>query len=241
MLAEYPTTVNNEPPVLSALAGQSQSVQLTRLYMGVEFNQEVRILEVTPTHAIIQTHDPKMLLCLEGTIHLHGGSLPRPVIARLKEMNFDKGVLYLSDISYGTMDWRKRRHERVQPKSATQVSLRFRQKCYRTELDNISVDGIGLLADKEIGNEVHLQSGTNIHLDFQLEPYYLISDLKGTLIYANALGKYLVKLGIRTHPTIEQLPMLNRYIFNRKEEIMDELSQAYAKACEPQHVENLYF
>jgi hypothetical protein len=225
--------------VIGSLYQNDQIVKLTRQYKGITLAQEARLVEVTPDSAKLQTTRTQHFPWLDGEIHLHNPALPRPIAARMRSLNLEQGVFLLSDFAY--KDWKNRQSERVQPQKPTYVKFFCRRESYRALLEDISLDGIGILADKNIDPEDRIRAGSKLNLYFQFSEGEPFSDLKGMLVYRQKIGLHLVKFGIHLYPNQTQKSILERIINRRKEEILQELEQAYSLARGPQRIENLYF
>jgi hypothetical protein len=203
--------------------------------------QDVSILEVNPDDATFRTTNIKMSAALEGDVCLHSQLFPKPVMARLKSLDLRKGMLVLSGFAYIDNEWKKRQHERVRPKYPTYVTLYWKRKAVRECMENISINGMGLLAFKIFERGMGIQPGSNVQLEFQLPPDHKYTGLKGTVIFINTIGRYLTKIGIQLFPTAKEARLLEKYIVPRKQEILEELNQAYWELIKPKGVESLYF
>jgi hypothetical protein len=112
---------------------------------------------------------------------------------------------------------------------------------YRAFVEDISSEGIGILANKTIDLEGRLQPGVRLLLEFQLAPEHLFFYLKGTIMYRRNVGQQLVKLGLRLLPNYHQKIALQTYISQRYAEILRELEQDHYRMWEPFRVENQCF
>lgn len=231
--------VEDVSTVIGSLSQNDQVFRLTRQYKGVTLAQEARLVEVTPDSATLQTTRSERFPWLDGDIHLHNPALPRPVAARMHYLNLEQGVLLISDLAYA--DWKSRRSDRVQPQKPTYVNISFRKNLYRALLEDLSIDGIGILANRNIDPESRLKVGSKLTLNFRLPPDHTFSSLKGMLVYRQRVGLALVKFGVHLFPNESQRHALQEIVSQRREEIMQELDQVYFLAHEPQRVENLYF
>ena len=225
--------------VIGSLSQNDQIVRLTRQYKGITLAQEARIVEVTPDTATLQATRSQRFPLMEGDIHLHSQAFPRPVAARVRHINFEQGLLLLSDLAYA--DWKKRQTERVQPQKPTYANLTYRRHTYRALIEDISIDGLGLLANRAIDPNDRLQVGGKVSLKFQYTPEIAFSNLNGMLVYRQKVGLQLVKFGIHLYPDANEKQILEAIISQRREEILQELDQLYSQPREAQRIENLYF
>lgn len=228
-------------PIVELVAGEHQPIILTRTYKGITLHQDIRVLEVMPDRVVCQATDLRKCAGLKGTILLHGQRFIRPVMARLTDFSLSNGTFHLSNLAYVDSDWKERSHERVQPKNPTYLNVRCHHKIFRAYLENISLIGVGLLAEKRLDEEMHVRPCTNLLLDFQLEPRLEWSALKGRVVSKKSLGNQLTRLGIQIYPNVRESKLLWGYIARREEEIMRELNQAYLDAFKLPGPERAYF
>ena len=231
--------VEDVTAVIGSLSQNDQIVKLTRQYKGITLAQEARIVEVTPDTATLQAKSSQRFPLLEGDIHLHNQALPHPVSARVRHINLEQGLMLLSDLAYA--DWKKRQTERVQPQKPTYVNLIYQRRTYRALIEDISVDGLGILANRNIDPKDRLQVGGKVNLKFQYSPEHAFSNLKGMLVYRQKIGLQLIKFGVHLYPEAVEKLILREIVAWRREEILLELDQIFSQPREPQRIENLYF
>jgi hypothetical protein len=182
-----------------------------------------------------------MCAALEDDVYLHNQSFPKPVMARLKGLSLNDGMLVLSDFAYKDSEWKERKHERVRPKNPSYVTLRCKKKVLRAPIENISVSGMGVLAYKPVEKGMDFQPGSMIYLDFKLTPNDEYNGIKGKIIYLHPVGGCSVKLGIQLYPKASEAQSFEKYIEKRKREILGELELLYLESSWPRGVEHLYF
>jgi len=239
-----PYDLSASDDVLSAIGSlrqQNVALELTKSFKGIMAQQDVSILEVSPDEAAFRVTDTEMCAALEGDVYLHSRFLPKPVTARIKSLNLNKGMLVLSGFAYFDIEWKKRQHERVQPEHPTFVNLQWKGKVVRACLANISVDGVGLFAYKLLEHDMKVQPGSDILMDFVLPPDYKFTALKGTIIYINTMGSSSMTIGVQLFTKVKEARLLEKYVALRRREIFEELNQAYWELSGPRGVESLYF
>ena len=241
MSSNFAPTDDDVLTIIRSLGRQNVNLRLTKSFRGMVLNQVINILEVNPDCATFQTTSIEMCAALEGNIYLHNQLFPKPVVARLKNLNTCKGIFVLSGFTYIDTEWKERQHERVRPPKTVYVTLHWRRKAFRASLENISVNGMGLLAYKIFKCGMKIQPGLNTQLEFQLSPEYKYMALKGRIIYSHAINSLFVKLGIQLYPKAREARSLKKYIAQRKNEIMEELDQAFTELSKPRGVESLFF
>jgi hypothetical protein len=241
MVSKISSSFSEINTVINSLASQNPWLKLTKPYRGIILSEDVKIITVNEQRAVFQVFDSKICAALKGCVHLHSPSLPRTVRARIKDNCISKGMFALSDFAYLDSDWQNRLHERVQPKQPTYGFLKYEDFHFRAPMQNISVNGVGVLVSKTADNETELQPDSVIKLDFRVTPEYGWAALKGRIVYLIEVTKSLLRLGIHLQPDVQQGLKLEKYIINRKKEIMEELDQAFLAGITPMGAECQYF
>jgi hypothetical protein len=241
MSSHYAPSDDDVLTIIRSLGRQNAALHLTKSFRGIVLNQDINILEVNPDCATFQTTSIEMCAALEGDIYLHNQLFPKPVVAHLKNLNTCKGIFVLSGFTYIDTEWKERQYERVRPPKTVYVTLHWRRKKFRASLENISVNGMGLLAYKLFESRMNIQPGSYTQLEFQLSPEYKSMALKGRIIYSRAINNSFVKLGIHLYPKAREARSLKKYIAQRKYEIMEELDQTFTELSRPRGVESLFF
>lgn len=241
MLSQSTSTHDDVLKIIGSHAAQGISLRLTKSFQGMMLSQDVKVLAVDRYRAVFQIFDSKTCAALEGRVHLHSREFSRPVSARLIDLSVSKGMFALTDFVYTDSDWKERQNERVRPKDPTYASLHCRRESIRASLQTISIDGIGVLACKNIKPDTKIQPNSPVKLDFQITPNYGWESLKGMLVYMLKAKNSFSRCGIRLHPNVKQARILERYIYLRQREIMEELDQAFITATSPMGAECQYF
>ncbi len=228
-------------PVFESLAKKESVLTLSNSYRGIERFQDSRILEVNPDFAIVKVKDCKSYTMPGEQIQLHNTAFSRPVRATLQEMDYDCGLLFLSGFVYSDSEWKARYHERVQPKDPTYAFLSINRRGIRAFIENISLNGQGLLVDKRILADGCFKLGSKVALKFKLPPNYEWNGLKGSIINLKNINDSLVKLGLRLIPSVKESRSLIQYVTGRKQEILEELNQNCYEKTVARGIEALYF
>jgi hypothetical protein len=239
-----PTSLSVTDEVLSVIKQLSQLnavLELTKSFKGMLVQQDVSILEVNADGAAFRPANIELYAALEHEVYLHSQMLPKPVVARIKSINLNQDKIVLSGFAYTDVEWKKRQHERVQPKHPTYVNLHWKGKMIRPYLENISAGGMGILAFKLDEAEMRIQPGSNVHFDFELAADCSFTGLKGVVIYINGSSSSSAKIGIKLFPKVQEARLLEKFVAQRKQEIFEELTQAYWELSRPTGVEALYF
>jgi hypothetical protein len=241
MCSEETLTENEILALFDSYADQKSSLMMTKSYRGLLFSQEVKTVAVDAHRAVFQALDLDCCAALEGCVHLHSSFLPKPVKARVRDLSVRRGMFSLSDFSYIPGDWRERFHERVQPKDPTYISLCHRREYFRASLLDISFSGMGVLICSSDDCEFEFEPNSSVCIDFQITPALRWTKLGGAIHYQQKLSKTISRLGIRLYAKLEQARQLEKYLADRKAEILEELEQSYDAALMHSGVEYQYF
>lgn len=234
-------STNHVSPFTNISLDQNQVFTLTNSFRGMLFKQITRIREIQENSAVLEVSDVRAFTTPGERLYLHNRVFTTPVKARLMDHDFTRGLLFLADFDYMENEWKERRCERVQPKDPIYITLRYNRKIAQAFIDDISMDGIGLIISERLQNELELQAGGKVSLDLVLPPQYRFFTLKGSILHLHQLHGGMVRLGVRVHPEWLEAGFLEKYITHRRAEILKELDQALIDALEPGGVEKLYF
>jgi hypothetical protein len=232
---------NDAITAIELLSKHNDTLEMHKTFKGITLEQYVSVQEVTPGSITIQATNCKMCAALEGQVHLDSQQFPKTVVAYVRDLNYRKGRFVLSDFGYSDTDWKKRKHERVQPKIPIYVNLHWKRRSTRAAMDNISVGGMGIVAYKLFNYGMEIDTGSKIKLDFELPPDYKFVSVKATIAYLNEMSSELTRIGIQLHTTVKEAHILKKYVFQRKKEILEELNQSFNELIKPYGVENWYF
>ena len=241
MLTQSSITQDDVLNIIGSHAAQNISMRLTNSFRGMMLSQDVKVLAVDSYRAIFQIFDSKSCAALEGRVHLHSQAFSKPVSARLIDLNISQGMFALSDFVYTDSDWTERQHDRVRPQDPVYVSLHCGRETIRSSMQTLSINGMGALACKSIKPDKKIYPNSLVKIDFQITPNYIWESLKGVIVYMHKVQNSFSRFGIRLHPNSKQAQLLERYIYLRKREIMDELDQAFINATSPIGPECQYF
>ena len=78
-------------------------------------------------------------------------------------------------------------------------------------------------------------------IDFELPPDRRRLVIRGVIANLHLLGETLVRIGVHILPSILKKGLLQRYIFSRKKEILEELDRNYLEENRYPTVVNLFF
>jgi hypothetical protein len=241
MSSNYSPSVADVLSHIRFLGQQNATVELKKSYKGIEIHEDVSIIEVNLDDAVFHVTNTKTCAALEGYVYLHSHLFPKQVIAQIKNLDLNRGMLVLSDFSFIDSDWKERKYERVQPIHPTYATLHWKGKTVSSCVRNISVEGIGLLVYQILEKGMRIQPGSNVQLDFELSPDHKKMSLKGTVIHMNTISRYTSAIGMRLFPKVKDARSLERYVTQRKQEIVEEINQGFWELVMPKRVESLFF
>lgn len=236
------TKISPESPLaaVQCLAYQNVPLVLTSTYKGLVLNQELKILELLQDRLVMQAPGNRICISLKGHTYLYSPLLPEVIIAEIDDINFEQGKIILSGLRFTGNAWKERYNERIQPHKPIYVDVQCRRYKFKADLDNLSMNGVKLIAYKLSEKGIVLENNCNVHLCFTLPGDQANLDLKGTIIYHREVSK-LVKLGVRIYPNSVQAANMRLYIAARSAEILEELDQQCSELREQTSTPYLYF
>lgn len=236
----YHTT--NGPVPLAALGStKSPCYTLSVPYKGMILAQEVKALRMGQDSGIFQLPNHQVCAGLRDLVYLHGPSLARPLAARVRELNTQRGWITLSDFHTTYNPWKERSCERVQPERAIQVTLTcLNQRC-RGTLDDLSLVGMGVLIYAPPEKDIQLKHMENIRLEFHLPGDSQVLRVEGSMVFFTQISHTLAKMGLTIRPNRNQKARLSSYIARRSMELVEELETIWMKGQEPRPSMDLYF
>ena len=234
------TSIGNISEAMLRMASQNVPLVLTSTYKGLILNQEIRIIEISKTTAVLQAPDNRICVCLRGHAYLYSPCLPSVITAQIDDLNIEQGKITLSHIDYTGSTWKERLNERIQPMKPIYVEVQFRKMNFRAELDNLSMTGMKLIAYKLFEKGIAIEADSAVRLNFSLPGEPRRFDIKGTIVHFRQVGK-LVKFGVRMFPNASQAARMRIYIAARTAEILDELDQECIDIHEQLNAPYLYF
>jgi|GEM_PF-4177018 len=222
-------------------ASTSATITMSRLHQGVPLYDRVKMLEIRGETVLMQAQNCLVMADCEGIVHLHSPELPYPIRARIIEVDLPRSLILLGEMNFLFETWHERKQIRVQPDAPVYFNLHKTGCLLRANLIDLDAGGVGATTAPRILDLLASGDDQSILMDINLAADLPLRNLRGTVCYARDLGPRAVRLGIRTHPTQDQTSQLNRYIEDRRGQIMDELLQAVNHHIGPAPVQDLYF
>jgi hypothetical protein len=227
--------------VLTRLAEKKLPLYLSLPYKGLALPQELQILDIQEGQITIQAPNQGGNFLAGDFIFLHSQEITQTLVARLVEINLPTGRLRLSELVYLDTPWKERSDMRVEPKDPIMVDVRSASMTYRACMENLSLNGAGLLAYKAIERGVPLEPQQRVLLDFELPQEHRRIVVRGVIANLHLLGDTLVRIGVHILPSVIKKRWLQRYILWRKNEILEELERNSFEENRYSTVVNLYF
>jgi hypothetical protein len=228
--------------IIQNIAEKKENLTLTSSFKGLSLNQRANVDKIQKEQIYLRINDFRIFSSPAKQVILHHHSFTKPIQASFQKSCWvNEGVLILSQLAYKDADWVARAQERVQPKAPIYVNFRYKGKPFRGDLENIAIDGMGMLVDRFFEKEIDLQASKKISLCLILPPDLELANLSGTIINLQTICKNLMRLGIRLLPRPHETSCLKAYVAQRKAEILEELDQVLFECYEPEDVFGLYF
>jgi hypothetical protein len=227
--------------LLTRLAEKNVPLQLSMPYKGMALAQDLHILDIQGGRITMQAPNQQIDFLIGDFIFLHSQEIAQTMAARLAEINFRDGVMKLSEVVYLGTPWKERSDTRVEPKDPIMVDVRSGPIAYRACIENLSLNGAGLLAYKVIEKGVPLEPQQHVLIEFELPTDHQRLVIRGVIANLHLLGDTLVRIGVHILPSMLKKVLLQRYIFSRKNEILEELDRTCLEENRYSTVVNLYF
>ena len=241
-MSTYPYQMQNKSTSnFESVLKQNRTLRLIRPFKGMLFTQELTFLSMEKGRAHFAISRGRLLTYPDERIFLHSLSGEEVFSARVLKLDNYCGELVLGDIKSMGRSWAARSYERVQPHQPTRVMLRCKDCAMSTFLENFSLAGVGLLAYKLIEHGLEPRIGHEVKVDFELSAVGERLSLPGKLVNVSYPGAHLAYIGVQTFPNARQARLMERYITNRKSEIVDEIDQVIHASFVPPSVHDMYF
>lgn len=229
---------NIQPP---ALVNKDRTYLITIPYKGLDLTEMVRVFHIGQGYAVFQIPNPRMCAGLKDKVYLRNPESNNTIVARVGEVNIQRGWLTLCNFMPARSLWRERRSDRVQAGHPVQVRLQCQQHECQGTLDDLSIHGLGVLIYHTDGFKIPVNLGEKVHFEFRLPNDTKQIRMEGRLVCAQPVSKKLSRIGLHINPTRSQINTLNRFIQNRRMELLAELELLWMRTQEPRGSKDLYF
>jgi hypothetical protein len=204
---------------------------ITSNYKGIILTQPVHVTNIMLDRVIFQAPAPPLCFTLKEKVHLYSRTFREIVSARLLNLNTVMGKLELADLSFTGWPWNERQSDRVQPQDTIIVYMGHKKAQVQATVDNLSVEGMSLVASTSQEKALMIDHDVAVHLSFQLPDEDARLDLKGTVIQARQVGKVVI-IGVQFMANRAQKKRIHRYVVIRKAEILAELERIFLEIGE---------
>jgi hypothetical protein len=161
--------------------------------------------------------------------------------AKVRDINFQKGIITITDFNFFESPWYERRSERVEPNSPTSIVLSKAKHRIRGRLENLSLHGLGVLLYTKNPQQVPYEIGDILRTEIDLGNAIPVLRMRTNIIAICPVGQYLTHVGLEMHPQGTQKKIISEYILSRKHDILSELEHKTIHALEPISSMDLYF
>ncbi len=164
-------------------------------------------------HCIFKIFEP------EHFVFMKIGDLSKPIKALIKEINYQHGILTLTDFRFSEIPQEKRKFVRVRLKDKILITLQKDTETIEGFIDDISVGGIGIFTvmidDLHVGDKLSISFILN-NKDF---------DVKGEIKYITQLED-MYRIGIQfTDLSVKHEDIIGEFVMKRQFEILKKLRE----------------
>lgn len=226
---------------IADLAGQEAAMFLVQPFKGIILIQSLRILSVESDELIVQAPEHHLCLVMGSSVYLHHPALPQTISGHLKSLDTITGRLTLDHLAYTGTPWHERRSVRVEPKTPLMVNVRTDDGMHRDCIENISQDGMGLLAYKVIEKGIPLQTLQHVMVEFDLPEQQEHFLLHAHITNLNQISDALVRIGLQFQINAALRQSIADYVERRRREIQVDLEKLVYEINNPTHSIYQYF
>lgn len=204
--------------------------ELLNAYKGAPLITPAVLQDVAEGQATFQTTPPNSV-CLtwaDETLILSDGTL-EPIAARVAAFNIGTGLVTLERFAYAGYHFGHRREVRVEPEQPLVVEIEHAGGKVPATLSDISMGGVGLQIDNgECSLDLH--KGDLVQVAIHL-PGGVVR-MEGSLLSISAPGPVCRLAVAFSAGGAGAKPAILHYIFQRRAQIMLEIQQKFAAACQ---------
>jgi len=215
-------------------SSEDRSVQLINIYKGVPISHNASVIKVINDRLTLKFHKNHTLcLNMEGRTYIQSKLFLKPIKARVMTINTTEGYAILTDLILSDPSFRKRQHLRIalDYDESTVVSICAPDCNVKLfgKLKDISTHGVGVIviAVEDIISKSFSQA-SQVQIQFYL-PF--THPEEATEIKVPGEIRYIdrdqenFKLGIQTFPDPDTETRIEKFITQRKTEILEEVEK----------------
>jgi len=202
--------------LIQSLSYHGEPLTITIPYKGLMLSQDIRLLHTGEEYAVLQAPSDRICAGLRDRVYIHSKSLPQKILAKIDEINPQRGWIIISDIVASSNPWWERRFDRVQPSQPLRAIIQSGPSNCAGTLDNLSLKGLGVLVYKFEEHPIKAKTGNHVQIAFRLPTEKQVIKVIGKIVNFHFISQLLSKVGIETQLTAHQELMLKQYIHSRK-------------------------
>jgi hypothetical protein len=221
---------------------EAEPIELVSTYKGLHFSQEVHICSISSNRVNICISQHPEWITASNIVTLDHANFITPLSAHVAEVNWRSGTAALTDLEESDHKWKLRSTDRIQPGEPLRIKVTAGRKTATVCLTNISLSGLGLIANHLVIHQLHLEPGAGITIEFYLPNQSTPLELKGMICRTGAIKNLLIyNIGISIRPTLKQAILLKRFIEMRRKAVFEEIKQSFTFGFEAIGTKDLYF
>jgi hypothetical protein len=241
MLSVNSTNSNQESSMLNFLIKAGEKLTILIPYKALLLHREVRTIKIGKDHIILQVPDQQFCSTIRERVFLVTSNTPYGVVAKVRDVNFQKGMIILTNLYFLESHWYERKSERVEPRNPTSILVTMANHRLGGRLENLSLHGLGVLLYTKYISQIPAKIGESLKVEIDLGNAIPAMRIRTKLIAVCPLGQYLTHLGLEMQPQRTQEKIISEYINSRKHDIFSEIEHKSAHVMEPISSMDLYF
>jgi hypothetical protein len=163
------------------------------------------------------------------------------VIGKMADLLVYKGKLRLNDFRVINQPWIDRQSERVQPQKTSFVILSSGGKRIRANLLDISTTGVCVLVPQVCVKEVEGFFDSTLSILIEIPQKKVPLRIDAEVAQIRSISDVLLRIGLHMHPKRTQIKILDRYLTDRKREILDEAYINFKDLLNNRGTKDLFF
>ena len=146
----------------------------------------------------------------------------------------------MKDLREAKTAWVERKNIRVMPFEPLMVNLVTKDKNYRGNFCNISLDGAAILLHRKETENLILHTGQNVILQFTVPNARKLS-LQAKIVNLAVLENHLLRVGLQTQSTANERNVLQQTIQTNYELTMKKINDTCCQLLTPPQTKDLFF
>lgn len=163
------------------------------------------------------------------------------VVGRLADLLVYNGRLRLNNFQVLDQVWIERQSERVQPKLPTFITLSIGKRKIRASLYDISKNGVSVFIDKLIEETNEDFLGSEVLLYMKIPPGKNLYKISAEVAQIRSISNELTRIGLKMHHNQTEDEALDKYLSERKREILDEVFTNFKEMLNFRQTKDQYF